>query len=61
MMISGTFHMAWRSLSLCPDAHALLTQKLGLYVQPEVTQFGFASVLAQSHHIVDTLSSDFRI
>lgn len=34
VMISGIFHTDWRSLSLCPDAHASLTEKLGPYVQP---------------------------
>lgn len=37
MMISGIFHTAWRSLSLCPLAHVSLTEKLGPRVQPEIS------------------------
>lgn len=61
VMISGIFHTAWRSLSLCPVAHASLTEKLGLYVQPEISWSGFVSVWAQSHQLTDTLSCDFRV
>lgn len=48
-MISGIFHTAWRSLSLCPVAHASLTEKLGPYVQPEISWSGFAPQSGYNH------------
>lgn len=59
-MISGIFHTAWRSLSLCPVvAQASLKEKLGPSVQLEISWSGFASVWIHSHQLTDTLSIDF--
>lgn len=59
-MISGIFHTAWRSLSLCPIvAQASLKEKLGPDVQVEISWSGFASVWIHSHQLTDTLSIDF--